>query len=83
MRPKKTHAPNGRLVGKTDIVGPRRNGCPKNRYASKKVAKQRAIASAKLLNEPIHAYKCPKGCHAWHIGHPIGWRAQQMRDDAQ
>lgn len=71
MRPVKTHSAQGRLVAKRNVVGPRR--CRKQCYTSKKIAKARAVAVSKEIGEPIHAYKCVP-CHAWHIGHPPGWK---------
>jgi hypothetical protein len=46
--------------------------CGKQAYSSKKVAKQRAVFSSKMTGETIEAYKCKRGCHAWHLGHPPG-----------
>ena len=43
--------------------------CGKQGYSSKKVALAKAKASARDTGEDIRAYRCPRGCHAWHLGH--------------
>lgn len=51
--------------------------CRKRRYVRKQAA---AVAKrqAKQLGEPIGHYHCEQ-CHAWHTGHPPGWKAREER----
>lgn len=56
-----------------------RTACGKNGYTTKKLAKQVAAMQRKDSGEPIFAYRCPHGCHVWHIGHPPGWRRNRER----
>ena len=50
--------------------------CGKLAYSSKKVAKMYAAAQTRSSGEHIEAYRCIRGCHCWHIGHPPGSREQ-------
>lgn len=78
MKAQKVHSHDGRgVVTKRSVTGPRR--CGKSCYSSKKMAKQRASELRKELQEPIEAYKCYR-CHAWHLGHPPGWREANGRE---
>ncbi len=44
--------------------------CGKQGYVGRKQAIAAAKAETKATGELIHAYKCSKGGHCWHIGHP-------------
>lgn len=78
MKAQKVHTHDGRsLLAKREVTGPRR--CGKSCYSAKKQAKQRAVELSKRLGEPIEAYKCFK-CHAFHVGHPPGWREANGRE---
>jgi hypothetical protein len=48
--------------------------CKKFAYPNKKIAKYQASIQAKNSGEQIEAYRCTRGCRAWHIGHPPGTR---------
>lgn len=48
--------------------------CGKLAYSSRKLALSTAAIQARATGEQIEAYKCTRGCHAWHIGHPAGSR---------
>lgn len=53
----------------------------KRKYGSRKEAARAASGLRKLIarstgfSEPIKPYHCDI-CHAWHVGHPIGWHAE-------
>ena len=50
--------------------------CGKLAYSSRKVAKMYARFQSRETGEMIEAYRCVRGCHCWHIGHPPGSREQ-------
>lgn len=50
------------------------SACGKLAYSSRKYAKQMARLKSIESGELIEAYRCPKSCHAFHIGHPPGSR---------
>lgn len=68
---------DGGKVLRTKVVRVGRCGCGKLAYSSRKLAKATAAVEARSTGEPIYAYKCVRGGHCWHLGHPIGWRRQQ------
>lgn len=55
----------------------RQTPCGKQAYSSRKDAAAKAKAASKMTGEPIGFYHCARGCHGWHLGHPIGWHDQQ------
>lgn len=52
--------------------------CGKVSYSSRKIAISVAKRTSREKGELIEAYKCKRGCHAWHLGHPIGSRGDYM-----
>lgn len=52
--------------------------CGKLAYPSRKFAKQTAAVRSRETGEVLEAYKCPHGCHAWHVGHPIGLHSRSV-----
>lgn len=53
----------------------RTSRCGKAAYRGRKVALAKAAEQTRITGELIEAYRCPYGCHAWHIGHPPGTKA--------
>lgn len=54
-----------------------RTACGKYGYTSRKLAAAYAKAAQRSTGELIEPYRCPHGCHVWHIGHPPGTRRAQ------
>lgn len=48
--------------------------CKKMSYSKHKIAKHQASIQRRNSGEEIEAYRCQRGCCAWHIGHPPGTR---------
>lgn len=70
MRPKARPSDiTGRVV-RTKVV--RTSPCGKHAYTSRKIALEVAGAQRRATGENIQAYKCRRGCHCFHIGHPPG-----------
>lgn len=59
-------------AGKVHRVHAVPSACGKLAYTSRKRAKAAAAVNRREFGENVEAYKCPNGCHAWHIGHPPG-----------
>jgi hypothetical protein len=53
--------------------------CGKHGYTARKVAAAAAKRSSNWTGERIEAYRCTRGCHCWHIGHPPGRSASRLR----
>lgn len=68
----RTKVSEGGKVYRQRILKRGRCGCPKQAYATKKLAKERAVFETKATGETIEAYHCQQG-HCWHIGHPPGY----------
>lgn len=78
MRARKLHDHStGAVYGTTKVILNPRCGCGKQGYTSRKVALEKAAIARRETDEPIQAYRCTRGGHCWHLGHPPGWRAQQ------
>ena len=84
MRGKKRYsAVEGKMV--KSVVA--QSYCGKLSYVTRKLAATVAAVQRKETGEEIYAYKCDRGCHAWHIGHRNdGWEdaqeARRVRRDA-
>jgi len=53
--------------------------CGKAAYRKRKVALAVAKRVTLETGELIQAYRCVRGCHAWHLGHPPGTRGEHTR----
>lgn len=53
--------------------------CGKQGYVTRKLAATAAAVERKRSGEPIFAYRCVRGCHLFHIGHPPGWKRDHGR----
>lgn len=62
---------DGKITGAHMI---RDTPCGKAGYRGRKLALQVAGEQRRLTGELIEAYRCPHGCHLWHLGHPFGTR---------
>lgn len=79
MRPRTVVDTNTGRVRRTPVV--RDTPCGKNGYTSRKLAAAVAKRASKQTGETIEAYRCPHGCHVWHVGHPPGYaRMRRMRE---
>lgn len=67
---------NGRVFGTSKVIRDAPCTCGKQGYTSRKVALEYAAIARRDYGEPIHAYRCTRGGHCWHLGHPPGWRSQ-------
>lgn len=74
----KTHKAVRLATGQRFRKNAARRGCGKVAYSSKKHAKGAAARQSIETGETIKAYKCTRGCHAWHIGHPPGTRREPL-----
>ena len=70
MRPQVHYDANGRAHRHKVVAG---TGCGKLGYSSRKIAASAAANSRRTTGEDIRPYKCPHGCHCWHIGHHPWW----------
>jgi hypothetical protein len=54
--------------------------CGKNGYTTRKIAAAVAKRASKETGDTIEAYRCKRGCHCWHIGHPPGYSLTRHRE---
>lgn len=74
MRPRTITDPATGKVTRTKVTP--RSACGKFAYSSRKIAAAAAKAQTRNTGEYIVAYRCKRGCHCWHVGHPPGSRGE-------
>ena len=78
MRARKVRGDHG-VYGTSKVLIEPPCGCGKYGYTGRKIAKNAAAIARRDTGEPIYAYRCTRGGHVWHIGHPRGWHTQKRR----